>query len=119
MIPGSYDIQIYQGDVYYGPLITLPDLSSFGGPADLSTATVSAQIRQKVSSADTLAEFEVDYVDRAENQLRLTLSATDTAAITAKEGVWDLQVEQDDWVGTPLAGKVTFTQEVTRAAATP
>lgn len=117
MIPGQYSLTVYQGDSYYGPLITLPDLSSFGGPSDLTTATVTAQIRQKVTSAETLAEFTVDVVDDEASQLRLKLDPADTAAITAKEGVWDLQVEEGEWIGTPLAGKVTFVKEVTRPVA--
>lgn len=119
MIPGNYDIQIYQGDSYYGPLITLPDLSSFGGPADLTTATVTAQIRKKATSTDVLAEFEVDVVDDEASQLRLKLSPAETAAITAEEGVWDLQVEEGEWTGTPLAGAVTFSKEVTRPPVAP
>ncbi len=42
MIPGKYDIEIYQGDSF-GPLrLTLPSLASFGGPSDLTNATVAA-----------------------------------------------------------------------------
>lgn len=114
MIPGTYDISLYQGDSYYGPLITLPDLSGFGGPVDLTTATVTAQIRAKETAPDALATFGVDVVDAGARQIRLTLDAEDTAALVAKKGVWDLQVAEDPWIGTVLKGAVTISREVTR-----
>lgn len=114
MIPGEYDIEIYQGDTYYGPVITLPNLSGLGGPADLTTAVVTAQVRTKETAPDALAEFEVEGVDDVARQVRLTLSHEDTAALTVKKGVWDLQVEEGTWVGTVLKGQVVIAREVTR-----
>lgn len=114
MIPGEYDITIYQGDTYYGPLITLPNLSGFGGPADLTMATVTAQLRAKEADTVALADFAVEVVDDVERQVRLTLTPEDTAALTVKKGVWDLQVEEETWIGTPLRGAVEIRKQVTR-----
>lgn len=114
MIPGEYDITIYQGDTYYGPLITLPNLSGFGGPADLTTATVTAQIRAKEADAEPLASFTVVVIDDEARQVRLTLTPEDTAALTVKKGVWDLQVAEGTWIGTPLRGAVEIRKQVTR-----
>lgn len=114
MIPGEYDIVIYQGDTYYGPLVTLPDLSGFGGPADLTTATVTAQLRAKEADIDPLASFTVLIVDAALRKVRLTLSTAQTTALTVKKGVWDLQVAEGTWIGTPLRGAVEIRKQVTR-----
>lgn len=114
MIPGEYDITIYQGDTYYGPLITLPDLSGFGGPSDLTTATVTAQVRNKETDTDALAEFTVEVVDDVAREIRLMLSHEDTAALSVKKGVWDLQVAEGTWIGTVLKGQVAILLEVTR-----
>lgn len=114
MIPGEYDITLYQGDTYYGPLITLPDLSGFGGPSDLTTATVTAQIREKETSEAILASFDVSIVDDVARVVQLTISHVDTAALAAKKGVWDLQVEEGTWTGTVLRGAVAISREVTR-----
>lgn len=114
MIPGTYDISIYRGDSYYGPLITLPDLSPFGGPSDLTTAIVTAQIRAAEGATEPLVSFDVEVVDDTTRQVRLTLDAVDTV-IANKKGVWDLQVEDSGWVGTPLKGAVTFSGQVTRS----
>lgn len=114
MIPGPYPLEIYQGDTFYGPLITLPDLASFGGPSDLTAATIAAQIREKETDLDTLASFTIDVIDEEDRILRITLDPEDTAGITVKKAVWDLQITQEEWVGTPLRGRVTFMKEVTR-----
>lgn len=113
MIPGEYDITIYRGDTYFGPLITLPDLSGFGGPSDLTTAVLTAQIRAKDAAPDALVDFTVEIVDEAARIIRLTLASEDTV-IQNKTGMWDLQITDGDWSGTPLRGAVTFTGQVTR-----
>lgn len=114
LIPGNYDIEIYQGDSY-GPLVvTLPSLASFGGPPDLSGVgiAVTAQIRPKANSGTLLAEFDVEITDPTDRVVTLSMSAPTTDAIT-RSGVWDLQVENADGTWTPLAGKVKLIQDVT------
>ena len=113
MIPATYDIELYAGDTYYGPLITLPDLSPFGGPADLTGATVTASLRRTVGTEES-EDFTVTIVDASARTLRLTLTPTQTAALGFDSGVWDLQVSTaGGWKGTPLAGSVSVTAEVT------
>lgn len=115
MIPGQYAIQVYQGDSYYGPLVTLPSLVPFGGPADLTGSTLAAQIREsKEEDAVVLATFAVNVVDASARQIRLTLTPLQTSTLAS--GDWDLEVTHTSsgWKGTPLAGKVTVIPEVTR-----
>lgn len=115
MTPGRYDVRIYKGDSYHGPLITLPSLEPFGGPVDLTGATGAAQIRASEEATDVLAQFAVIIENATLRQLRLTLTPAQTTALTIEEAVWDLQIATPGgWVGTPLAGRVKVMGEVTR-----
>lgn len=120
MLPGEYNISIYQGDTFSSiAMITIPNLTSEGGPADLSgvDVSVSAQIRSKPDCEDTLAEFDIEILDAVERKIKPTISAEETSGITAKRGFWDLQVTKEGspvWRHTILKGKVTFAKEVTR-----
>lgn len=114
MLPGTYDISVYQGDTFSDiAMITIPNLTSYLGPADLSGATVSAQLRLRFDSEEPLAEFDIEVLDAVERQIRPTIAAEATKSITARKGVWDLQVAQGDWEKTILKGVVRFTREVT------
>lgn len=119
MLPGTYDISIYQGDTFSDiAMITIPNLTSIGGPADLTPVgvTVSAQLRERFSDEEPLAEFDIEILDPVELQIRPTIPASETANITVRKGVWDLQVTMDspEWQKTILKGSVRFTREVTR-----
>jgi hypothetical protein len=117
MIPGKLDLALYRGDTFYGPLITIPSLTSFGGPASISASGVfvKAQIRAKANSPDPIAEFAVTEPN-SDNQVRLKLAPSATAELVGRSAVWDLQVKDTstNWVGTVLAGTITITGEVTR-----
>lgn len=119
MIPGMFNLTgdqaVYKGDSYRAiEAITLPDLSPFDGPEDLVGATVSAQIRDEAENL--LGAFDVEILDAAERRVRPTMPSSVTTDLPATSGsvkaYWDLQVEKDGWVGTPLRGKVKiFRQE--------
>lgn len=112
MIPGEYALVFYGGDSYYGPVMVLPNLTAFGGPANLSASTVRAQLRQQARDTSGV-DMIVEIVDPVARSLRLTLAAADTALLP-RSGVWDLQVTSGAWVGTVLAGPFTVLREVTR-----
>lgn len=112
MLPGEFSLSLYRGDTYYGPLMVLPNLTAFGGPANLSAATVRAQLRQQARDTSGV-DMIVEIVDPVARSLRLTLPAADTALLP-RSGVWDLQVTSGAWVGTVLAGPFTVLREVTR-----
>lgn len=88
-------------------------------PGDLSTLVdVRMQIRSKVGgtvlAAFTLTDgdFELDFTRK---RIVLTIPAADTAAFTFKSGVYDLEVEDDTGVVTPLLyGAVALTLEITK-----
>lgn len=114
-MPGPYNIQLYVGDTYFGPLVTLPDYSGRGGPSTLdSSVEVTAQVRRPKPPYALLFSLEPEIIDPVERKVRLMLSAEVSSAIEVKSAIWDLQVRQGDWVRTPLAGTVTMTKEVTK-----
>lgn len=103
MIPGKYDLELQAGDSFLSPLFEVGDLTSEGGPPDLSLAEVVAEIR-----GETPIPFVVERVadPLAPNRtVRLTLpyEAVDAAPTW---GEWFLQVRQGAWRGTVLEGSL-------------
>lgn len=114
-MPGTYNITLYTGDTYFGPLITIPDYSGRGGPSTLdSSVEVKAEVRRPKPPYALLFALDPEIVDAAERKVRLMLSAEVSSAIEVKSAIWDLQVRQGEWVKTPLAGIVTVSKEVTK-----
>lgn len=113
MIPGHYDLEMYQGDPY-SIRFQLPNLTGHDGPVDLVGATVAAQIRNSVTSASPSATFTVVIENGAERRVRLTLTKIQTTALI-RSGVWDLEVTAPDgWNGTVIEGEVKVIKQVTR-----
>lgn len=115
LIPGRYDLRIYKGSTYYGPLIKLPDLAPFGGPSTLSDpVVVTAALRRSAQDEQPVADFEVDVVDPLAREVRLGLTKEQAASLAIGRGVWDLQVVSGEWEGTVLAGEYLVIGQVTR-----
>lgn len=89
----------------------------FYTPQDLAGYTARMSIKDKVGGTEILSLTTVNSrieIDDTAKEIRLSISATDTAAITAKTGVYDLElVSGDGAVTAVLTGTVTFTNEVT------
>lgn len=103
MIPGKFDLEFFAGDSYLSPLFEIPDLTPEGGPADLSSAEVVAELR-----TDPPIPFAVERVADpvAPNRaVRLSLSyeQVDAAPHWCE---WFLRVQQGAFRGTVLAGSV-------------
>lgn len=116
--PGTLDIEIMQGDTFDDiAVIELPDLSSRGGPSDLTGCTVRAQVRKDQKPTSTLyAEFDVEIIDEVARTIHPTMVPEESALIP-RSGYWDLQVEDPSqsppWIGTVLRGRATLITEVT------
>lgn len=111
MLPATYDIHIYQGDTWQRWMT----ISIAGAPVDVSGYTLAAQVRRKHSDPEILATFAIDLDPQTVGRFQLTLTPTITAALPAKDAVWDLQFTQPDGqVFTYLHGKVAVSAEVTR-----
>lgn len=87
-------------------------------PHDLTGYTARMSIKDKVGGTVILAlTTDVDdgiEIDDSAKEIRLTISATQAAAIEKKAGVYDLELESPTGVVTAIfAGSITFTNEVT------
>lgn len=119
MIPGVYNLTIYQGDTFE-LTFRLRD-SVTRAYLDLTDCTVSSQIRLKESTATPLAVIAGALQDQTATTggITLSLTPTETAALAPVAGntayVWDVQLT---WPGgrveTYLKGSVTVIAQVTR-----
>lgn len=130
------DADFHQASVTNANTITLNDTNSAdytaytsGGslvyytPVDLASFTARMQIRATQASTDIILSLTTSGVapltgitlDNTAKTITLLISATDTAALTALAGVYDLELVSPTGVVTQLlAGNVTITDEVTR-----
>lgn len=115
MQPGTYDLTVYRGDKYYGPVIPLFSLAPWGGPSNPTAAPAvrKAEVKPKKNSSTVIAEFDVVVVDEGDMTIRLEMDGTDTDKIK-RNAVWDLEVSTTgDGPWTLFAGKVTPSGQVT------
>lgn len=99
MVPGRYDITIYQRATFQRE-ITLG--------IDLTGHTVYAQIWDSLKRRRKIVDFEIDVTDAIGGTFMMTLDWQDTTPLK-KGAVWDLMVEyadttRDYW----LEGNVTI-----------
>ena len=117
MKPGVYPeaLQIRMGDTFYGDIITLENLTPFGGPANPMEHTIEAQIKVGADPEDNIS-FTILTVDEEDMKIRLTLTPEQTLTLPKYENVWDLQVTVDDpvWVGTVIEGTAMRVGQVTQ-----
>jgi hypothetical protein len=112
-VPAVIHLAIYQGDDF-GFALDVQDAA--GSPVDLTGSTATAQMRKTPNDPAVVATFAVT-VDGSTITLRL--SDTETAALPAAGGMWDVQVVRADGIVTTLAaGQARVYADVTRAAAT-
>lgn len=82
-------------------------------PADLSGATVTAQLRQTPDSTDVEASFTTAI---SSNEVTLTLLPTETAVLPSR-CVWDVQIDWDSGgtsIQTVVRGALVVGPDVTR-----
>jgi hypothetical protein len=116
MAAGTYNITIEQGATFTLPL-TYKDADD--DPVPLTDALARMQIRQKVTSTDTIVDLDSDTLGGITisdpGGITVVISDEVTAAITIKTGVYDLEIEWVDGTVTRLLqGTVTVSPEVTR-----
>lgn len=89
----------------------------FNTPVDLTGYTARMTVRDKVGGTELLSlttENARIVVDPVGYKITLNISATDTAALTWKKGVYDLELQSATGVVTALlAGSISVTKEVT------
>lgn len=89
----------------------------YNSPVDLAGFTARMTVKDKIGGNTLLSLTTANggiAIDNTARTITLLVSATDTAALTWKKGVYDLELVSAGGVVTALiAGTVTVTQEVT------
>jgi hypothetical protein len=115
MAATTYDILIEQGATY-SQVITYKDN---GVAVNLTGYTARMQVRATLESASTLVELTTANgriaLGGTAGTISLTISATDTAALTSGRGVYDLELVSGSGIVTRLLqGVCTISRNVTR-----
>lgn len=115
--PFNYKLEILQG-------ATLRDVVTWkvgdpSVPVDLTGCTARMQVRDRITSADVLLELTTENgglaLGGAAGTVTFQMSAAETADLTWKAGVYDLEVVMaDGFVRRFLAGVALVLPEVTR-----
>ncbi len=113
---GKYDFTLYQGATF-ARVLTWKDENET--PIDLTGYTARMHIResQDADAAFVTLTTENDGITLgdAAGTITLSISASDTAAITETSGVYDLELVSAGGIVTRLlAGEVLISKEVTR-----
>ena len=111
----TYDILIEQGATF-SQLVTYKES---GVPVSLVGYTARMQVRSTLESATTVVELTTANgriaLGGSAGTITLTISATDTAALTAGRGVYDLELVSGSGIVTRLLqGVCTISRNVTR-----
>ena len=115
MAATTYDILIEQGATY-SQLVTYKES---GVAVNLTGYTARMQVRSTLESATTVVELTTANgriaLGGAAGTITLTISATDTASLTAGRGVYDLELVSGSGIVTRLLqGVATISRNVTR-----
>lgn len=109
-----FDVTIEQGATWTRTLTITDD----GTPRNLTGYTARMQIRRAAADASVLLELTTVNgritITALTGTLILSLSATETAALSWTRGVYDLEIVAGSAVERLLEGAVTVSPEVTR-----
>jgi hypothetical protein len=110
-LPVTVHLVLYQGnDFALAVEVTEPD----GQPADLTGATVLAQIRQAPQAPQVLGEFDPVIEDGGVIVVHLTAATSE--ALPPRQNVYDVTMTDDaGQVTTLIAGNITTRANVSRA----
>ena len=108
-IPGSADLDLYQGDdLYFTVTVTNPD----GSAANLTGATAASTIRPGPDNPTVIAAFTCTI---STNVITLHLPNAQSALLTPTAAVWDLQITTSiGEIYTLLFGNVNTVLQVTQ-----
>ena len=109
-LAGTYNVIIDQGSTYVLPII----VSSSTNFRDLTGYTARSQVRTSYSATSAIATFAVSGAAYNSGSFSLILTATQTAAMPAVTGVYDVEIYSGSYVERILQGTATVLPEVTK-----
>ena len=114
MVPGKYNIVCPQGSTFTKRFTYHIDES----PVNLTVYTARMQVRETHSSEAKVFDLTTEnggiILGGSLGTINLTISATNTAAVVAKDYVYDLELVNGSVVTRIVEGKFIVTPEVTR-----
>jgi len=120
MAAGIYNFIIEQGATLTR---TFKYKDSAGDAIDLSGHSVRMQLRTSIGATDTIADLTetqgandsvITVGGTGNNEILVTITATDTAAMSFDTAVYDLEIQTGSTVTRLLQGKIKLSKEVTR-----
>jgi hypothetical protein len=116
MLAGELNLTIEQGATF---LLTLIYQDDTGAPANLTGYTARMKLRKNSHSGQVAIELTTENgrisINGVAGQINLTISATETAALSDHEiGVYDLELVNGEIVERLVEGSYTISPEVTR-----
>ena len=110
---GKLDLEVAQGATFS---LTLTIQDSTGTAINLTSYTGAAQIRRNYGDSSAVVAFTVTFTDRTNGIVTISLTSTQTAALTANQKcVWDMTLtDGSSTVSRILQGNVTISPRVTR-----
>lgn len=111
--PVDYDLTIYRR-ADFAQYFQFEQPS--GSPVDLTGATITAQIRQAAKdTAPLIVAFTVSMPTPASGEFTLSLTDTQTAAVTKARGYYDVLITDSNGIDTVyIEGRITFKNSVSR-----
>lgn len=109
--PADQDLIITRGDT---ETLVVTITSDGSTPINVTGRTYRAQIRTTQDNTTIKASFTCTVTNGAAGQVTCTLSATDSATLSAGTYFWDLEENASGVVSTILAGNVTVLADVSR-----
>lgn len=119
-VPAQLDLGFYQGDDFSQSFrfYSTDDGGVTKTYLDLTGYTVTAQIRAAPRDADVLIAFTTAIASpqsgSTKGKVTISLTATQTAALSVRLAFWDLQLTIGGTTRTRIAGAVRLTPQVTR-----
>jgi len=110
-MPGTRNIEIYQGDNYSHQLKLKNNANAV---INITSRTYAGQIRKRRTATAVTSTFVTEITDGANGVVVFSLLPAATANIAAGSYVYDFQETNGAVVTTLLTGVVTVTGEVTR-----
>lgn len=116
MSAATYNFTVEQGTTLIKPIVWK---DSSGNPVNLTGYSARMQVRPSVASEEVLVELSTTngkiVIVPLLGKLTITMSPTDTSALTSRRARYDLEIIAGDGNVTRLIeGEITVSREVTR-----